>query len=437
MFQFVDFYALLDITSSAKPDEIVAAFDKEVKLWHSGGYPRLNERKEIKDIIEAKRVLLDPALRVSYDIEYNRRLAKKKPTLQIKLDSNVHRNDEWLKNMISEAKKNMNTHMGLTYFYVVNEILVTGFDEKIISSIEFRAPHSTLLVCRNDANRFFENRRKLIEYRISLGIYEIQNNQTSELNISLIESSNGTSTSYITRSVQKQVPKSNLDYEQQVLKKYPVDVNSWQNSQTNIHASPGTISGDQVDENDEVANFVNYYANLEVKPDATTEEIDYAYRRLSIKFNSSIWHPDWHDGKDTYKRTREIHDAYKILSEAALRAEYDLVYKRDKAAQYKRENEHKGHDEFGIQLKTDEELLDIYVNASRYGLSYIDATIKELGKRNYTDEKLHHILRSRKKDEEREGTYRVVTDALGEKGEIVKIEKITLIQRIKRFLFGK
>jgi DnaJ-class molecular chaperone len=65
MFQFVDFYALLDIDLGASSSEIVASFDTEAKLWHPGRYPELDERKVMRYFIEAKRVLLDPALRTS------------------------------------------------------------------------------------------------------------------------------------------------------------------------------------------------------------------------------------------------------------------------------------------------------------------------------------------------------------------------------------
>jgi curved DNA-binding protein CbpA len=86
MFQFVDFYALLEVDSDSTSDEINAAFDKEAKSWHPGRYPEHNGRKMMKDIIEARRVLLDPVLRASYDIEYNRLKAKRKLPDSIRKD---------------------------------------------------------------------------------------------------------------------------------------------------------------------------------------------------------------------------------------------------------------------------------------------------------------------------------------------------------------
>ena len=435
MYQFINFYSLLDIDSAASADEIVVAFNKEAKLWHPGRYPGLDGRKVMQDIIEAKRVLLDPALRASYDNEYNRLKAKKKLPPKIEVDANVHSTDQWLKNVISEAEKNIIPYPRPTYYYTVNEILLCGYVEQVVSSVEFRAPHSTLNDCKNEANRFYENRRKLIEYRISLGIYEIQNNQTFELNITLVETKGSSSTSYITRSVQKRVPQSNIDYESQVLRRYPVEVNSWLNSQTSIQVSPGTFPADHVTENDEVTTFVDYYAYLEIKPDATAEEIDLAYKKLSLKLESSMWHPDWHDGKDTYKRTRQINDAHKILSDAELRTEYDLAYQKEKEAKAKRDAVTDAHDRFDFYLKTDDELIDIYVNASNYNdLAYISAVIKELGKRNYSDEQLHQILRSRKKDVK---TIRVPNSCQHIFPEIKKtsrvISKSSFTQRIKEF----
>ena len=166
MYQFINFYSLLDIDSAASADEIAVAFNKEAKLWHPGRYPGLDGRKVMQDIIEAKRVLLDPALRASYDNEYNRLKAKNKLPPKIEVDANVHSTDQWLKNVISEAEKNIIPYPRPTYYYTVNEILLCGYVEQVVSSVEFRAPHSTLNDCKNEANRFYENRRKLIEYRI-------------------------------------------------------------------------------------------------------------------------------------------------------------------------------------------------------------------------------------------------------------------------------
>lgn len=56
----------------------------------------------------------------------------------------------------------------------------------------------------------------------------------------------------------------------------------------------------------------DYYAILEVKPDATLREIKLAYRK-KIK----IYHPDQNKSKDAEKITKLLNEAYKALSSFA------------------------------------------------------------------------------------------------------------------------
>ena len=72
MFQFIDYYSLLSITPDSSSDEIESAFKSEAQSWHFGRYPEHNERAVMQYILDAKRVLLDPKLKVSYDKEYYR-----------------------------------------------------------------------------------------------------------------------------------------------------------------------------------------------------------------------------------------------------------------------------------------------------------------------------------------------------------------------------
>ncbi len=61
----------------------------------------------------------------------------------------------------------------------------------------------------------------------------------------------------------------------------------------------------------------DYYARLEIKPDATLEQIKTAYRRLV-----RLHHPDVQkQGQDT--RMKQLNEAYSILSSPARRAAYD------------------------------------------------------------------------------------------------------------------
>jgi curved DNA-binding protein CbpA len=63
----------------------------------------------------------------------------------------------------------------------------------------------------------------------------------------------------------------------------------------------------------------DYYALLGVPRDATPEEIKRAHRRLALR-----WHPDKNPGnKQAEERFKEIGEAYRVLSDARRRAEYD------------------------------------------------------------------------------------------------------------------
>ncbi|HAS38841.1 MAG TPA: hypothetical protein DCS93_00110 [Microscillaceae bacterium] len=64
----------------------------------------------------------------------------------------------------------------------------------------------------------------------------------------------------------------------------------------------------------------DYYKRLEIKSDATPEEIKKAYRDLSKKF-----HPDMHGGSHSYAEAvfKEIQEAYQTLSDENKRSWYD------------------------------------------------------------------------------------------------------------------
>lgn len=66
--------------------------------------------------------------------------------------------------------------------------------------------------------------------------------------------------------------------------------------------------------------MTNYYEILEVKKDATEQEIKKSYRKLSLK-----WHPDKNQGsKEAEERFKEISKAYQILSDPGTRNLYDI-----------------------------------------------------------------------------------------------------------------
>lgn len=62
----------------------------------------------------------------------------------------------------------------------------------------------------------------------------------------------------------------------------------------------------------------DYYAILQVHPNAEPEVIEAAYRRLAAKY-----HPDVNPSPDATARMQEINEAHRVLSDPALRAAYD------------------------------------------------------------------------------------------------------------------
>ncbi len=71
----------------------------------------------------------------------------------------------------------------------------------------------------------------------------------------------------------------------------------------------------------------NYYEILEVNPKASKEVIEKAYRVLIRKY-----HPDLYSGeKQQYaeKKTKDINEAYKILSDEFLREQYNVELEKE------------------------------------------------------------------------------------------------------------
>lgn len=81
----------------------------------------------------------------------------------------------------------------------------------------------------------------------------------------------------------------------------------------------------------------NYYEILEVNEHASLEVIEKAYKVLIKKY-----HPDLYVGeKKQYaeKRTRDINEAYRILSDEFLKEQYDAELKREQVEEYVKEQE--------------------------------------------------------------------------------------------------
>lgn len=62
----------------------------------------------------------------------------------------------------------------------------------------------------------------------------------------------------------------------------------------------------------------DYYAILQVHPEADKEVIDAAYRRLAAKY-----HPDVSASPDAAERMKQLNEAYEVLSDPARRMAYD------------------------------------------------------------------------------------------------------------------
>ncbi|KAI0132549.1 DnaJ domain-containing protein [Xylariales sp. AK1849] len=64
----------------------------------------------------------------------------------------------------------------------------------------------------------------------------------------------------------------------------------------------------------------NYYADLAVRPDASTEDVKKAFRKLALK-----WHPDRNPGKEdeVNSKFQTIQSAHEVLTDPSLRRQYD------------------------------------------------------------------------------------------------------------------
>jgi curved DNA-binding protein len=74
--------------------------------------------------------------------------------------------------------------------------------------------------------------------------------------------------------------------------------------------------------------FVDYYEILQVGQNADLETVERVFRLLAKRY-----HPDNSESGDD-ERFREVHDAFEVLADPQLRAEYDVQYDRNKTLQW-------------------------------------------------------------------------------------------------------
>jgi curved DNA-binding protein len=74
--------------------------------------------------------------------------------------------------------------------------------------------------------------------------------------------------------------------------------------------------------------FQDYYKTLEVKRDATADEIHKAFRRLARKF-----HPDVNKSPDAETKFKQVNEAYEVLKDPEKRKRYDSLGRHWKAGQ--------------------------------------------------------------------------------------------------------
>ncbi|HZO72522.1 MAG TPA: DnaJ domain-containing protein [Ktedonobacteraceae bacterium] len=68
-------------------------------------------------------------------------------------------------------------------------------------------------------------------------------------------------------------------------------------------------------------NFIDHYAALGVTPDASSDVIKAAFKKLALQY-----HPDVYKGEDAHERMRELLQAYQTLNDPAARKQYDMQH---------------------------------------------------------------------------------------------------------------
>lgn len=146
-----------------------------------------------------------------------------------------------------------------------------------------------------------------------------------------------------------------------------------------------------------MSQFTDYYAVLGISQNATTSEINTAYKKLCLK-----WHPDRNPLVDTNMRMQEINEAKRILSDKTLRENHYKKYhsfRKKSTSQPKSKTENKKSEDvspkgtYVCNLRSDDDLICICANAAKYNFEYIHAVLQELKKRNYSLDTINRIIK--------------------------------------------
>ena len=107
------------------------------------------------------------------------------------------------------------------------------------------------------------------------------------------------------------------------------------------------------------SKFSDYYEILQVSPRADAETIERVFRHLAKRY-----HPDNKDSGNA-ERFAELVDAYRVLSDAVQRAEYDVGYERIRETRWRIFGQESAIDEISNDQRIRHALLSILYVARR------------------------------------------------------------------------
>ena len=130
----------------------------------------------------------------------------------------------------------------------------------------------------------------------------------------------------------------------------------------------------------------NYYDLLEVTPKASKEIIEKAYRVLIKKY-----HPDLYHGEERIyaeNKTRELNEAYRILSSDFLREQYDLELEKERQfnnsnnSNYQYSKNNFNNQKESIQMQNNRQEAEVKKHKVGTFMSMVDLTKEIFKKRN-------------------------------------------------------